>query len=261
MTTANSQLALTLRALGAHHITLGQSYIQTAEQHEANMAAGASAPVTAHIAPPPAAAPAPGAAPFPPPAAAAPIAVIPPAPGAAADTAAPELGADGKPKRVRRTKAQIEADEAAIKAGFTSHADMLAKTGGTQQAPVPPAPVAPGATPVPPMPAVQQQSPVPPAPVANVAPPPPPAAPAFAGPSLEDVTASLLGMVQCVETAGWVGHGEGQAATLLQKLNFQNVHTIPETSRDTVIQWVNHFKTEFMAGRLPLGAATAGFIS
>lgn len=263
--TPSTELVNMLRTIGAAHITLGQHYHQVAEQYESNraIATGAITAAVATVAMAPVAPPAAAPLAAPP---AFPQAAAPAAPGTVAPVASAALGDDGKPKRIRRTKAQIEADEAAIKLGYTSHADMVAKTG---QSGAPAMPAAPMAAPGAPVSAVQhvQQPGLPPAPPAAapapVAPPPPaaPAAPAFTGPSVEDLTASLQNMIQTVETAGWVGHGEGQAATLLGKLGYQTVHTVPAEQRQGVIDWVNHFKTEFMAGRLPVGAATAGFIS
>lgn len=245
--TANSTLVEHLRAIGAAHITLGQMYHTMAEQHERNLVtAGAAIAANSGPANPPAPAAA-NVAPPPPPAAAAPVAPpFPAAPAAPNAGVPPAPPADAKPPRVRRTKQQIADDEAALKAGYKSHADMLAATGGAAQAAVPAAPMAPGAAPVQAMSAMQQSQ-VPPAPPAGVAPPPPPPAAAPVDKGLEDLIASIQGVIGAVE-AKWPGHGEGQAGYLLARLGHQNVHTVPAEQRDGTAQWFNYFRSEFLAG-------------
>lgn len=171
-------------------------------------------------------------------------------------TAAPAAAATG---RKRRTKAEIEADESAIARGFLNAADELARTGGgaapsghTQQAAtVPPASVASGPAPVPALPIMQPAVPAVPAPIVT-------------GPTEDDVVAAVNEVIHTVETFNnelWKGHGEGQAGGVLQKLGFQTIPLIPADQRANVIAWCLDFRTKLVAGQLPQGIATAGYIS
>lgn len=178
-----------------------------------------------------------------------------PAPTGAPGAAAPAADSG---KRKRRTKAEIAADEAAIAAGFTSHADMLAKTGGNpgamagtggaapgagQAAPgMQQAPMAAGAGPVQGMQPVQagmssapQQQP--------------------AGPSPDDAQAAFIRVINAVE-AIWPGHGQGQAGILFNRYGggAANVGLMTPEQRANIIQWCDYFIRELQAGRLPAGA-------
>lgn len=254
------QIELT-RDLAASHIKLGQQYRLLAEWLTAGKTTGAL--VTAEVAPVVAASPA---IPTVTPPALSPytvtsvvegqdsvmaLQVAPPVPVTRAlPKSIAATSASATPTgRVRRTKAQIAADEAAIAAGYLNAEDMASKAGGIAAAPS-------ATVPAPPVQSVSNVSNVqqPPLPIA-------PVAPAFTGPSVEDLIAHFQEMIATVENAGWTGHGEGQAGTLLQKLGYQSVHTVPQESRQTVIDWIIHFKAEFLAGKLAHGTATDGFIS
>lgn len=169
------------------------------------------------------------------------------APGAAPDTG----------KRKRRTRAEIAADEAAIAAGYTSHADMVAKTGGTSGvlagasgAPTGPGQAAPNMQQTPmaqgngPVQGMQSMQPG-----MSGAPQQP------AGPTPDEAQKAFIRVINAVEQI-WPGHGQGQAGILFNRYGggVANVGMMTPEKRGEIIQWCDFFIQELQAGRLPNGA-------
>lgn len=227
-------------AQALHNAGIAFNHLANYYDGESTLLTGGEATASAANAPP-----APGGMPPPPPFPAAPG--TPPAPGAVAGGAA----AGG---RKRRTKAQIEADETAVKAGFVDAADMAARQGNGGSVPVsgmPSAPNVPGNLP-PPVPGA----------VANVPPPPPPATPpapvAPVTTSHDNLQAALIAFGQAVENT-WPGqgHGNGQMGLVVKKMNVPNIQAIPAENVEGWTNWVLGITAEFRADPSKLASLTA----
>jgi hypothetical protein len=225
-----------LRNLGSAAIHMGQQYHQYADF----LANGAAGPIVAGTTA--AAPPAPGVTP-PPPFPAAPPApgTVAAPPGANAAAAAPSAG------RKRRTKAEIEADEAAVKAGYVNHADMLARSGGAPAAAVPTGAVQP-------VPGVSGHVPAP-LPPGTVAAPPTPVAPP---PSAHDtLQAALTAFGQAVENT-WPGqgHGNGQMGLVVARMGVQNIQAVPAENIQGWTDWIVDITNRFRADPSKLSELT-----